>query len=212
MSGWGFVRDAISGTGAYTTSLSATLGLSAPSGSSSSSSGYVNPFNVAPIAATFQTDFYRAARAGLTDFAPGGQMAFNQLTSLPGYPSPVQAPFGGGGFWGGVGEFLGGLLPGLTGQPFTGPMLPGDTSIDLPGADLWPGDPMANALWTRGASGYRQTSTLVVPSPDGRIGFWKAMGRPVLFSGDLAACRRVNKIAARVGRVARRRGGRRGGR
>lgn len=34
----------------------------------------------------------------------------------------------------------------------------------------------------------------------GRICTWKYMGRPILYSGDLAACRRVSRVARRVAR------------
>ena len=34
----------------------------------------------------------------------------------------------------------------------------------------------------------------------GRITFWKHVGRPILFSGDLATCKRVNRIARRARR------------
>jgi len=57
------------------------------------------------------------------------------------------------------------------------------------------------------ASGVRAVPEIQARNPvTGRINTWKNMGRPVLFSGDLATCKRVNKISARVGRVARRRG------
>lgn len=94
--------------------------------------------------------------------------------------------------------------------------LPGGTDYDLPGADLGFGDPMSTALWRQTGTGYRQLATAVIPSPDGKLGFWKAAGRPVLFSGDLAACKRVQRVASRASRAVgrsrgygrRRRGGR----
>lgn len=41
--------------------------------------------------------------------------------------------------------------------------------------------------------------------PDGSLNLYQNMGRPILFSGDLAACRRVDRVARRVGKVTRRR-------
>jgi len=89
--------------------------------------------------------------------------------------------------------------------------LPGGTDVDLPGYDLGSGDPMSTGTWTQGGAGYRQLQTLVIPSPDGKLGFWKAAGRPILFAGDLAACKRVNRVASRASRAIGRRS-RRGGR
>jgi hypothetical protein len=89
-----------------------------------------------------------------------------------------------------------------------GLQLPPGTDVDLPGYDIYPGDPMSRGMWRQTASGYSQVSTLIVPSPTGKLGFWKAQGRPILFSGDLAAARRVSRVASRAARHARRRGGR----
>lgn len=79
--------------------------------------------------------------------------------------------------------------------------LPQGSDVDLPGYDMGSGDPMSTSTWTQGGAGYRQLQTLVIPSPDGKLGFWKAAGRPILFAGDLAACKRVNRVAARAART-----------
>lgn len=191
---------------------------STSSGGTSPASSYSNPFGgIAPIAADFQTNWYQAARAGLTSFT-GQETPMASFVGGDLYPTtPTQSS----GFWGGAGDFVGALLNqylGGGGSSGMGLALPGGTDIDLPGADLLPGDPMSRSFWTTGNTmRYRQVPEIVLPSPDGRLGVWKSAGRPILYSGDLAACRRVNRVASRVARVARRRGGssvrrRRGGR
>lgn len=39
----------------------------------------------------------------------------------------------------------------------------------------------------------------------GQPAYWRHVGRPILFSGDLAACRRVERVARRAKRSSRRR-------
>lgn len=57
------------------------------------------------------------------------------------------------------------------------------------------------------ASGVRAVPELQARNPvTGRINVWRNMGRPVLYSGDLSTCKRVNRISSRVASVARRRG------
>jgi hypothetical protein len=62
-------------------------------------------------------------------------------------------------------------------------------------------------FFTPTPTGVRAVSELQARNPlTGRLHVWRNMGRPVLYSGDMATCKRVNKIAGRVARVARRRG------
>lgn len=62
-------------------------------------------------------------------------------------------------------------------------------------------------LWKRSGAGFRPNRTITAQNPSsGSLSTWVNMGRPVLYTGDIAACRRVNRISARVARVARRRG------
>jgi hypothetical protein len=39
----------------------------------------------------------------------------------------------------------------------------------------------------------------------GKLTWFKPAGKPILWSGDLTACRRVNRIASRARRVSRKR-------
>lgn len=59
-------------------------------------------------------------------------------------------------------------------------------------------------LWKRSGAGFRAVPSITARHPtSGSLNTWLSMGRPVLYTGDLAACKRVNKIASRVARVAR---------
>jgi len=59
-------------------------------------------------------------------------------------------------------------------------------------------------------SGFAAVPEIMARNPaTGRINTWRNAGRPVLYSGDLATCKRVNKIGSRFARVANRRAGRR---
>lgn len=52
-----------------------------------------------------------------------------------------------------------------------------------------------------GATRATPVSEIQVRHPEtGKICTWKYMGRPILYSGDLAACKRVNRVARRVAR------------
>jgi len=65
-------------------------------------------------------------------------------------------------------------------------------------------------LWRRTASGFSPVRTVFARHPtNGSIKAWEYRGQPVLYSGDLATCKRVNKIARRAAarsglRIARR--------
>lgn len=72
------------------------------------------------------------------------------------------------------------------------------------GQQIYP-QPMGEQT-TRGfritAPGVRADRYIVQPHPvTGMPFYWEAVGRPVLFSRDIAACRRVNKIAKRAARA-----------
>lgn len=52
-------------------------------------------------------------------------------------------------------------------------------------------------------------SLISQPSPStGRTHYWRHVGQPIMFSGDVSHCRRVNKLLAKQARRAGRRGGR----
>lgn len=109
-----------------------------------------------------------------------------------------------------LGRVFGGMTSGSSYPTYAGFGIPesGLQPGDLPGADLAFGDPMTRSLWKQGATGYR-AQRLVFPDPTGKLHFWMPAGRPLLFSGDLAAARRVSRVASKAARRvgARRRSG-----
>jgi len=76
--------------------------------------------------------------------------------------------------------------------------LPADTTVDYPGVGMGAGDPMSGAFWAPTATGFRPISNIAMISPDGRIGVWNHAGRPLLWSKDLAAVKRVRRIAGKA--------------
>lgn len=56
------------------------------------------------------------------------------------------------------------------------------------------------------AAGYRAKRFFATANPQtGTLSWFRNVGRPILFSGDLTACKRVNKVAARARRASPRR-------
>lgn len=123
--------------------------------------------------------------------------------------------FGGGGDWlsglGGLATGVADIIGAVRGQRalpggargFFGTNLP---TIDLPGIDIFQGGGCPTMPFTSAAASGVRAATFGVPHPvTGRWTWFKPAGRPLLWSGDLSACRRVRKIA---GRARRRLGGR----
>ena len=84
--------------------------------------------------------------------------------------------------------------------------------FDLPGVDLQlPFRPDARTGGTAffnpvGARAQSPRSLIMVPNPStGKPTFFRHAGRPIMFSGDRALCKRVEKIARRAGRPRSRR-------
>lgn len=138
---------------------------------------------------------------------------------MPTLLSPFVAPGeGGGGGGGGVGDFLGTLIGtgvGLLGRALSGGeaetrLEPGLTDVALGMAGLQResrGACASGALFRQGARTVRPNSTVLVCNPEsGEPVFFKHAGRPILFSGDLTACRRVERVAKRARRASRRGG------
>jgi len=93
-------------------------------------------------------------------------------------------------------------------QPGLFPLIPGisDQLINLLGGGTRA--PQTGALAVSPGRFFQPTTRSVVPIRDltdvnpatGKTHFWRHMGTPVLFSGDLATVRRVSRIASRVNR------------
>lgn len=109
----------------------------------------------------------------------------------------------------GAGNLLGGVLQSGGMYPGGAPTYP-PPIVAMPGGAMVPGFNL-DAI-TGGGGGLaapftaRGTPRLhVMTSPTGRVTWFRPAGRPVLFSGDFAACKRVRKVA---GKARRRMGGR----
>lgn len=93
--------------------------------------------------------------------------------------------------------------------PFPGPYPGAQFGMPkIPGLNAPPliGDPFAAgacpSLFPTGRTRVTPTPTIMERNPQsGRLHVWKHMGTPVLFSGDLAACKRVTKVASRARRA-----------
>jgi len=87
------------------------------------------------------------------------------------------------------------------------PTAVGGGIFDLPGFDVAVPESQTfqSGLFRAAAPTARPRSLVIAMNPvTGAPTFFKHVGAPILFSGDMAACRRVGRIARR----ARRRGGR----
>jgi len=103
-------------------------------------------------------------------------------------PAPYVQPAAGGGF-SDIMPWIGGQVYDWMTAPSTGagPVVPyqSDQSFVTVGP----------------AGGARMRSLVEVPTPSGGKTWYRNVGRPILFSGDLRACKRVNKVAARARRA-----------
>lgn len=136
-------------------------------------------------------------------FATGG----DTMTILPGYQQAAM------GF--DINQILGGaadVLGALGYEPGTG--APPGTVQQPAGVPTGPaGLPMAGAgglspagMFTSGYTSARPIREIQQVNPvTGKIHVWRHMGNPVLYSGDLATCRRVDRVAKRVAKARRRR-------
>lgn len=123
------------------------------------------------------------------------QMGIGQFT-------PMGAGFGAGGIMGTVGSMLG--LPGYD-QPTQMPAMPG-TGVVSSAINYLQGQTVCPDMFRRPAAGPRSRaiSLLSAINPDtGRLHFWRHVGHPILYSGDVSHCKTVNRILGRA-----RRGGR----
>jgi len=131
--------------------------------------------------------------------SPPVQIAPSQLPFLP---SPFQgpaftSPADAGGF-----QLANLSLPG--GAPVVGPNVIQRGMNSLLGLGGGAGV-FCDQVFTQGPTTVRAARTVIVQNPaSGKLHWYRNMGRPVLWSGDIATCKRVDKIA-RKARSARRR-------
>ena len=118
-----------------------------------------------------------------------------------------------------AGQFVGGgnaptAMPGgspIFGSGFQWPQLPGGGSVvptqgrsflDLPMVDLvGQGAGAITEPFSASPAGARAQAHIKVNPSSGRLTWFKPAGRPVLFAGDMATCRTVNKLARRARRA-----------
>ena len=57
-------------------------------------------------------------------------------------------------------------------------------------------------MFSYGQTRARPLQMLEAVHPEtGKVHYWRHMGRPILFSGDMAVCRRVGKVHSRLNRA-----------
>ena len=115
-------------------------------------------------------------------------------------------PMGWGRPRGAPGPYYGGAMPG--GAPISpGPAI--QAGFDMPFMDIAPQGTMSGMGGTcitpraRGSVGYPSTVQFMAPTPSGntRVKTYKDKGSCLLYSDDLAACKRVKRVAARARRA-----------
>lgn len=174
----GFGRAAIGGIGSLLeTGLNvfgptlAQAGVQALGGAVGLQRSAPSPFNITP----------RSALPGGAPigFAPRGARSFFPMEApMPAFPVSRQAPS------------LFPLIPGVS--ELLG-LAPQQQQLINGGGGACPG------FFAPGAMTSRPVSEISVMNPaTGRTHVWKHMGRPILFSGDVATCKRVGKIARRA--------------
>lgn len=132
---------------------------------------------------------------------------------MPDIPLSLSGSAGGSGGFGGFGGVQ-------TAQPWWQQAL--GVAIDVyrgnqGGGGYAGGDPLddmspmtqSDSLFLRQTmTGWRAAGGVVVlPTPDNRLTFWRSLGKPMLWSGDMAAVKRVKRAAGKASsRVGLRRG------
>lgn len=94
---------------------------------------------------------------------------------------------------------------GFTNAGFSLPALPGIPFVDVVPQGAGPGCNALMAPFTQssGAVALRAQPFVAANPGTGKLTWFKPAGRPILWSGDLTACKRVGKIAARARRSKR---------
>lgn len=164
--------------------------------------GYDAPRGYSPAPA------YRPAPSAPVPYAPAGRLPVPQSWQPIERGGYAPAPAYGGGYQPSAWE-----MPSIVGPALD--FFTGGTSmpaVTVPGTS---GGGMGTELMERlrGAVGgqttmYRYGGERVTPVREiqavnpvsGKIGIWRYMGHPILYSGDLATCKRVGRIARRVAR------------
>jgi len=127
---------------------------------------------------------------------PARPLQLPGVTSAP-YITPSQQATPAAG-WGDILPYIGGQVYDWMTQP--GAVAPGNGGVTVPGSV----GELQNIpqVYTPTVGGYRAKRRVITVSPSGNLTYWRNMGQPILYSGDLAACKRVRKVASRARRAA----------
>jgi hypothetical protein len=177
-----------------------------------------------PTVPTSGPSFLGGLFAGVNDLVSGvGTLGQNIGTTIRDVrtafaaPQPQLLQAGTGGFGGG---FASAPAPQMQQAGFFGggaalPTVPTSFGFGIPGVDIVPNQTPGASLGALACISPRQSTSMRLPSrvdvptmdSSGNLRFtvFKNMGRPLLFSGDVAAAKRVRRVAARARRA---RGGR----
>jgi len=152
---------------------------------------------IAPVAADIYTAYAgsrggRRARAAPVDGFDPSMAGFNVAPAgfAPGFAPAVYSPSAVPANWQS-------LLQNLVDptSPAGALMLPprGSSSPVI----LRPGDTVSGSLFAERTVA-RTPSFFAVEGPNGQLRWFRSAGKPILWSGDLGACKRVNRVAARA--------------
>lgn len=129
-------------------------------------------------------------------------MPYNYLTN-----SLVPSPTGGGvipsngGVGGFLGTLLGGLAGGLAGTALNNPLTGQPLNFGVPFVDIAPSGGAAIFEPYRQSVGGYTAQNFIAPDPQsGALKWFGPLGKPLLWSRDLQAVRRVGKLAGRARR------------
>jgi hypothetical protein len=130
-----------------------------------------------------------------TAYAPlpeGANMPSFPVTRFASYPQVQQAGYGAA--LGALGRAIPGMIAGYgIGEAFDSPQLPAVAGGGVMAAG---GTPMFRPTM----AGYRAQTFRAQNPATGQDVYFKPAGRPILWSSDLTACKRVRKVAARARR------------
>jgi hypothetical protein len=130
-----------------------------------------------------------------TELAPmpqGANMPSFPVTRFASYPQVQQAGYGAA--LGALGRAIPGMIAGYgIGEAFDSPQLPAVAGSGVMAAG---GTPMFRPTM----AGYRAQTFRAQNPATGADVYFRPAGKPILWSSDLSACRRVKKVAARARR------------
>jgi hypothetical protein len=111
--------------------------------------------------------------------------------AMPGIPAALP-----GGAPAGLGD--------IAQQIWNFPGVPGLMQPSVPAVPSGPTMVPGQGFFRAGVTGARALSTVIVQNPaTGQLVWYRNMGRPILWAGDLSACKRVKRVASKARRYSR---------